>query len=135
MNTEEFLDYFELVRPEDPRFNELESNYKTDWMELVFHPAKTEDCHLSVSGGNERSDYYLGMGFFNQASIIKELKLKRYTFKFGSNHRINQKWKISQDFSLAHIRYEGLKEGCFLNDHNNPILASMCMSPIMPPVM
>ena len=133
LKTEDFLDYSELVRPEDSRFDDLDSIYRTDWMELVFHPAKTEDCHLSVSGGNERSDYYLGTGFYNQASIIKELKLKRYSFKFSSNHRINQRWRISQDLSLAHIRHEGLKEGCFLNDLNNPILASMCMLPIIQP--
>lgn len=133
MKTEEFLNYFELVRPADERFDDLDSIYRTDWMEIIFHPAKTEDYHLSVSGENERSDYYLSAGFFNQASIIKELKLKRYSFKFSSNHRINQKWKISQDITLTHIKYEGLKEGCFLNDHNNPILASMCMIPLSPP--
>jgi len=133
MRSEEFLAYSEMVRPEDSRFDKLDSIYRTDWMELVFHPAKTEDCHLSVKGGNERSDFYLGTGFFNQTSIIKELKLKRYSFKFSSNHRINQKWKISQDINLAHVRHEGLKEGCFLNDLNNPILASMCMLPIIQP--
>jgi len=133
MDTETFLGYFEQVRPADDRFDNLDSIYMTDWAELVFHPAKTEDHHLSVSGGNDRSDYYLGTGFFNQGSIIKELNLNRYSFKFGSNHRINRKWKISQNISVSHIRYEGLKEGCFLNDHNNPILASMCRLPIDPP--
>jgi TonB-linked SusC/RagA family outer membrane protein len=134
MNTGDFLDYFKQVRPDDEKFDKLDSIYRIDWMDLMFHPAKTEDCHLTITGGNERSDYYLGTGFFNQASIIKELKLKRYSFKLGSNHRINQKkWKISQHINFAHISYEGLKEGCFLNDQNNPILASMCMLPITPP--
>jgi len=133
MDTDDFLAYFEQVRPADKRFDKLDSIYQTDWADLVFHPAKTEDCHLSISGGNDRSDFYLGTGFFNQASIIKELELKRYSFKFSSKHRINRKWKISQDISISHIGYEGLKEGCFLNDHNNPILASMCRLPIDPP--
>ncbi len=135
MKTEEYLSYFEKVRPDDPRFDTLPDIYKnkTDWMEIVFHPAKTEDYHLSVTGGNDRSGFYMSTGFFNQASIIKELKMNRYTVKFSSNHNILQKWKISQDINLAHIRYEGLKEGCFLNDYNNPLLASMCMLPIAPP--
>ena len=135
MKTEDYLDYFEKVRPEDPIFDTLPDIYKnkTDWMEVVFHSAKTEDYHLSVVGGNDRSDFYLATGYFNQASIIKELKMDRYTVKLTSNHRIREKWKISQDISLAHIRYKGLKEGCFLNDYNNPLLASMCMLPIAPP--
>ncbi|MGW8316483.1 MAG: SusC/RagA family TonB-linked outer membrane protein [Bacteroidales bacterium] len=135
MNTEDYLEYFELVRPEDPIFDTLPDLYEnnTDWMELVFHSAKTEDYHLSVWGGNDRSEFYLGTGYFNQASIIKELHMYRYSVKFGSRHRIFPKWQISQDFNLSHIRYEGLKEGCFLNDYNNPLLASMCMLPITPP--
>jgi TonB-linked SusC/RagA family outer membrane protein len=135
MKTDEFLEYFEQVRPEDPIFDTLPDIYKnkTDWMDVVFHSAKTEDYHLSVMGGNHRSDFYLATGYSNQASIIKDLKMNRYTVKFSSNHRIVETWKISQDINLAHIRYEGLKEGCFLNDYNNPILASMCMLPIAPP--
>ena len=136
MKTEDFLEYFELVRPADPKFDTLSDIYKnnTDWMEVVFHPARTEDYHLSVAGGNDRSDFYLGTGFFHQSSIIKELKMNRYTLKFSSTHRVLPKWQLSQDINLAHISYEGLREGCFLNDYNNPILASMCMIPIAPPV-
>lgn len=135
MKTEDYLDYFDMVRPDDPKFDTLPDifKHKTDWMEVAFHSAKTEDYHLSAMGGNDRSDFYLSTGIYNQASIIKELEMNRYTVKFSSNHHILQKWEISQDISLAHIRYDGLKEGCFLNDYNNPLLASMCMLPITPP--
>ncbi len=135
MNRDEFLDYFKLARPNDSRYDDIDSalHSNTDWQELVFHTAKIENCHLTVSGGNERSDYYLGTGFFNQSSVINDLEFRRYSMKFRSDHRISKKWTLGQTISLAHVKYEGLKEGCFLNDHNNSILAAFCMLPISSP--
>jgi len=43
MNTSEFKKYYDLVRPNDTIFNKLDTLYTTDWMNLSFHDAKTED--------------------------------------------------------------------------------------------
>ncbi|MEN8230066.1 MAG: SusC/RagA family TonB-linked outer membrane protein [Bacteroidota bacterium] len=133
MNTGEFLEYSYLVRPSDSRFTLLDSIYQTDWMKLMFHRAMTEDFHLSLCGGNEKSVIYTSSGYYKQSAIIRELEYKRYSFRINSDHTINSKLKIGQDLLLSHVSFEGLKEGCFLNDFNNPILSSMCMLPLNPP--
>jgi TonB-linked SusC/RagA family outer membrane protein len=133
MDSAQFLNYYKLVRPLDSKYSNLDNAFSSDWQDIVFHAAKTENCHLSVSGGNDRSNYYLGSGFFNQASIINELEFRRYSIKFRADHRVSRKWTMGHDLSLAYAKYDGLKEGCFLNDHNNPIAASLCMLPISPP--
>ncbi|MFH0756571.1 MAG: SusC/RagA family TonB-linked outer membrane protein [Bacteroidota bacterium] len=133
MGTDEFLEYFELVRPDDHRFDTLPAIYRTDPMKLMFHQATTEDFHLSFSGGNQNSVVYTSAGYYRQSAIIKEMDLKRFSFTVNSNHAVGPKLKVGQDLLLTHIIYDGLKEGCFLNDYNNPILSSMCMLPLKPP--
>ena len=133
MNTSEFLDYYQLVKPSDTRFDGLDSLYHTDWMELIFHHAGTEEGHFSISGGTRNSDIYFSSGYFKQSAIIKEMEFKRYSFKTGFNHRIKKRLRIGHDLAFSHLNYKGLKEGCFLNDFRNPILASMCMLPLVPP--
>lgn len=136
MDSEEFYNFSKKVRPQDGEFDWLDEaydEYDNDWMKLMFHPAKIEDFHFSISGGNEGSQYYLGTGLFNQASIIKELKFNRISLKFNSRHRVTKRWRLGHDLNFAHMTYKGLREGCFLNDHNNPVIQSLTMLPMYSP--
>ncbi|UCH13114.1 MAG: SusC/RagA family TonB-linked outer membrane protein [Bacteroidales bacterium] len=130
MTSSEFLEFYENVRPFDDRYDILDSIYKTNWVDLAFHNAKTEDFHFSVSGGEKKSTFYLGSGYYTQSSIIKDLELKRYSFRINSQHKIGQRIHLGQDISLAYLNHKGLKEGSFLNDAYNPILGSLCMLPL-----
>jgi TonB-linked SusC/RagA family outer membrane protein len=129
MSSTEFREFYELVRPWDKKFERLDTIYDTNWMEVIFHSAKTEDFHFAVSGGNNKSDFYIGSGYYRQSAIIKKLELNRYSFKIKSDHSISPGFKIGQDLSLAYLNFKGLKEGCFLNDFNNPFLGAMLMLP------
>ena len=40
---------------------------------------------------------------------------------------------MGNDLNFANMRHEGLKEGCFLNDHNNPVHESLTRLPLSPP--
>jgi TonB-linked SusC/RagA family outer membrane protein len=132
MTTEEFLNYFKMVKPDDPSFDTLETFYQTDWMKMVFHKASTEDYHLSVSRSNDKSNFYLSTGFYKQSAIIKDLEIKKMSFKVNSDHIIKPGFRIGQDVSMVYLHHKGLKEGCFLNDFYNPILGAMCMLPFRP---
>jgi len=133
MHTDEFLDFSNEVRPEE--YDWLDSAYRTndnDHMKLMFHPAGMQDLHVSVSGGNERSQYYFGTGYFSQAATIKELQFRRLSFHVNSSHQIGKRWELGHHLSFSQMQHKGLKEGCFLNDHNNPILQSFITPPFIP---
>jgi len=134
MNTDEFLDFSNKVRPENG-YDWLDSAYRNndnDHMKLMFHPAGMQDLHVSVSGGNERSQYYFGTSYFSQAATIKGLKFTRLSFHVNSSHQIGKRWELGHHLSFSHMQHKGLREGCFLNDHNNPILQSFITPPFMP---
>lgn len=134
MTSSEFFKFYKLVKPDSIDLEKtLDRIYATDWLDISFHKAKTEEGHFSVNWSNKSSDFYFSTGFYKQEAIIKKLQLNRYSFKFKSDHKINQRIRIGEDISVAYLNFKGLKEGCFLNDFNNPILGAMCMLPYRSP--
>jgi TonB-dependent starch-binding outer membrane protein SusC len=131
MNKDEFMDYYRLVRPTTNNYlvKTLDSIYNTDWQNVTFHRARTEEYHVTLSGGNKKSDFYVSSGYYRQQAIIKNLQLDRYSFRVNSNHRIKSRIQFGQDLSFSYLHYKGLKEGCFMNDYNNPILGALIMAP------
>ena len=129
MTLKEYEEFFNNNRPGIIKFDTIMDLVGTNWMDVTFHDAKTEDLHFAISGGNDKSVFYFSSGFYNQEAIIKELRLRRYTFSLNSTHNINRRITIGQNFSFSHIEFKGLKEGCFLNDFRNPILGAMIMPP------
>ncbi|MGX5817873.1 TonB-dependent receptor [Chitinophaga lutea] len=51
----------------------------TDWMDLVLRTARTQNIDLSVSGGTDKTTYYISGGYLNQQGTIRYNDLKKYT--------------------------------------------------------
>lgn len=51
----------------------------TDWMDLVLRKAWSQNVDLSVSGGNDKTTYYISGGFLNQQGTVIHNDLKKYT--------------------------------------------------------
>ncbi|WP_373515218.1 SusC/RagA family TonB-linked outer membrane protein [Persicitalea sp.] len=64
--------------------------------------APIRNYNLSVSGGNENSNYFLSAGYFQQESMVKKWDLDRYSFRINSDHRIGKRLKIGQAMTLSY---------------------------------
>ncbi|GEP97071.1 TonB-dependent receptor [Chitinophaga cymbidii] len=51
----------------------------TDWANVVMRKAYTQNIDLSVSGGNDKTTYYVSGGFLNQQGTVIYNDLKKYT--------------------------------------------------------
>lgn len=69
--------------------------YDTDWRDLVVNRGQTQDYGLSVSGGSDRTTYYLAASIFDQEGI-----LPASTFQRGST-RINVETRITDFLTMA----------------------------------
>lgn len=58
----------------------------TDWNNLIFTNHAPQTQHdISISGGSDRSTYYISMGYFYQEGIFKSRDLKYNKFNLRSN--------------------------------------------------
>lgn len=55
------------------------------------NPYVTQDYNLNFSGGNDRGQYYAGLGYYDADGLIKGTYYKRYSFAFTGSYKIS-KW-------------------------------------------
>ncbi len=79
-----------------------------DWQDFVFRKALIQNHDLTVSGGNDKTQFSLSGSIFDQDGIIKNSYHKRYSFRANLNHNISKKFIVSYNTLLTKIeeRYQ-----------------------------
>jgi TonB-linked SusC/RagA family outer membrane protein len=68
----------------------------TDWQDEMFRSAPLQDHSLTVSGGNEKVQFSIGTGYFDQKGIfINDDGYKRISLRANVNHDISKKFSVS----------------------------------------
>ena len=96
-------DYLVLHPDLQPNSKYLNVDNRDIWREAVVNKsAPIRNYNLSVSGGNENSNYFLSAGYFQQQSMVKKWDLDRYSFRINSDHRIGKRLKIGQALTMSY---------------------------------
>ncbi|WP_255493354.1 TonB-dependent receptor [Dysgonomonas sp. HDW5B] len=74
----------------------------TNWLDELFRKAIMQNYTLSYSGGNEKSNYYVSGGVFDQEGIILNTSYRRYTFQFNSESKFRSWLKFGNNVTLSH---------------------------------
>ncbi|WEK34577.1 MAG: TonB-dependent receptor [Candidatus Pseudobacter hemicellulosilyticus] len=103
----------------------------TDWQSLIFNNAAHRQNHeLSVSGGSERSTFYLSFGFLDQEGIVATdiSRYKRMNLRINSTHKIASWLTVGQNVGYAHDKTVGL--GNTNSEFGGPLSAAINLDPI-----
>jgi len=74
----------------------------TNWLKALFRPAFMRNYSLSYSGGNDKSNYYVSAGVFDQDGIILNTSYRRYTVQFNSESHVKPWIKFGNNLTLSH---------------------------------
>ncbi len=74
----------------------------TNWLGSIFRSAPEQDHELSVSGGNEKTQYAVSGNYFNQQGIILNSYYKRYTLRTKLITEVTDKLKIGVNVSVSY---------------------------------
>ena len=92
---------FELLQNEAARNNGTSIPYtdpasamNTDWTSYVFQHAQLRNADLSISGGNEKTKYFVSANNFLQEGILKNSKYSRSTVRTNLDFNATSKLKI-----------------------------------------
>jgi TonB-linked SusC/RagA family outer membrane protein len=69
-----------------------------DWQDEILQSAPMQTHSLSVAGGNDKTQFTMGLGALLQDGIAKGSEYNRYTFRTSVGHQISDKFKV--DFNL-----------------------------------
>lgn len=110
--------------PEDPNLQSY------DWVDELYRQGRLSVYDVSVSGGDEKTNFYLSGSYTNQEGQIIQSSYERATGRLNVTHRPNKKLTVAANLSLAYQRTLGtIANGNFVN---GPFSAGFTMRPNVP---
>jgi TonB-dependent starch-binding outer membrane protein SusC len=73
----------------------------TNWYNYVYRRGLSQSHSVGVSGGNDATTYYLGVGYSNQQGIIKSNEFIRKNILFNIDSRLNKTFTIGGKISFS----------------------------------
>lgn len=65
------------------------SKVEANWEKVMFRKAKTQQHVLSLTGGNDKTRFFVSGSIFDQEGLVVATALKRYTGRINIDHTIN----------------------------------------------
>ena len=72
----------------------LAEGVSTDWQDLLLTTGIRTSHDVSVRGGNERTQFYFGLGYYRETGVIHDQELDRYSFTVNIDHKISNRIKV-----------------------------------------
>lgn len=77
---------------------------QTDWQDVIFRTAYSQNHNLSYGGGGEGSTYRFSLGMTDQEGIVEDSGLKRYSGSMSTNYDLfDGKLSIQTKLSVANV--------------------------------
>ncbi len=91
-------------------YNNLNALPNTDWQSQIFRTAPQQNYQVSVAGANQKAQYYLGVGYFNQQGIVPKSKYERVTLKFNNTYALSDNFKLGNNITFAPFSQQNAPE-------------------------
>jgi len=108
----------------------------TDWQKAIFNNSAARYLHeISLSGGNDRSTFYLSGGLQDNDGIVATeiSKYKKLNFRLNSTHKLGKIFTIGQTLGYARQKSVGL--GNTNSEFGGPLSSAINLDPITPLVV
>lgn len=119
-----------LSQTAQSQINKLRS-INTDWNDILFRSTLSQEYNISLSGGNEKSDYYSSAGYTSEQGTVQGVGNTRYNLTLKTNYQVNCKLKVG-----ASVYANERKQNSYLTDSNgftNPVYYSRLANPYFTP--
>lgn len=107
----------------------------TDWYDAITRTAPISRHALGISGGGDRSRYFVGLSLMDQDGILISNTFSRYTFRVNSEFDLTKKIRFGQNIQITHrkvLGQSGDNGGVGIADDENDILQAFRMPSIIP---
>ena len=123
MNSEEYVDFAKrfytntgLTMPTD--LANFTPTVSTDWQDEVFRTALLLNNNLSISGGNDRTRYFVSGGFINQQGIVMNSGYKRGSLRLNLDSKVSDHLSIQSRLTVSRAIQDGFSPSVGDNTRN-----------------
>ena len=87
----------------DPvELNSATNGLSTDWQDLIFQNGSQTDHNISANGGNEKTQFNMSLGYFNQDGTIEGMDFTKMTARINLDHQISKRIKAGMSNQIVH---------------------------------
>ncbi|MEL6124356.1 MAG: SusC/RagA family TonB-linked outer membrane protein, partial [Bacteroidota bacterium] len=108
----------------------------TNWLDAVLEDSPQQNHYLNFSGGTDKTDYSISLGYFDQDNLVVDADYQRYTTNFKINSEINRfiKFGVSSNLAFSDANPVGSRGWSDFNLGNtpDPAFAVILMHPYYP---
>ena len=104
--------------------------YNDTFADAMFKNSFRQEYTVSASGGNNRTDYYMSLGFLDNDSYIIGSSYDRFTARANVNSQLRKWLKVGANIGYARTTTQGVQEGVGLA--SNPFDVARSWAPIYP---
>lgn len=108
----------------------------TDWQKAIFNnDARRYSHEISLSGGGDKTTFYLSAGIENQQGIVATdiSNYNKKSFRLNSTHKISKIFTFGQTLGYAHQESTGL--GNTNSEFGGPLSSAINLDPITPVII
>ncbi len=87
----------------------------TDWIDMVTRQAIMEQYQLSISGGNEQTNFYTSFNYRGEQGVILNNQFLRFSGTLNLDHRVTDKLKFGNNLTVSRTRNDRIKGDNFLD--------------------
>ncbi len=99
LNGEQYNLIYSMYYPSTP----FTSEYNTNWIDEVTRQAVSHSMSASVSGGTEKTNYFISTSLNSNQSYIINNDLKRYSARVNLDSKLNKITTIGTNISLSQV--------------------------------
>lgn len=100
----------------------------TDWQEEIFRRAPIHNNEVSLSGGTQKTRYFLSGSYLGQTGVVIGSGFNRGNFRFNFDQTINERLKAGINVSLNRSKTDRVSQG----DRDGIVAVAIVKSPAVP---
>jgi TonB-linked SusC/RagA family outer membrane protein len=91
-------------------FHDYDGLTDTNWYDQVYRSALTQDHQISIDGGNEKTKYYVSLGYTDNQGVVKGSSFQRYSGRVNLDHQVNDWLKIGAKQMISFSDTKGYRD-------------------------
>ncbi|MBD2755997.1 TonB-dependent receptor [Spirosoma validum] len=136
LNSRQFAQYYndaQRAAGQSPSFTNLDSlPYNTDWQDAVYRQAAIRNYQISLSGGTDKTKYYVSGGYFKQDGIALNSGFDRYNFKLNLDQQMSTRFRLGTSLNLSRTNTNGSVRSELGAGNSGTVLGALAQIPIIP---
>ena len=94
-------------------------NVDTNWQDIAYQNGINTNYELNISGGNEKTRFYLGNNYYKEEGIVVGTGIDKYSFRLNLDHNLSDKFKLSANIASTITKSNDSPNGALYQSYTN----------------